>query len=55
MNVALILSHNRDMVTLETLRVDRRDQVLRLAEEHGAHNLRKKVLRVVLVQREMES
>jgi predicted nucleotidyltransferase len=28
------------MVTLETLRVERREEILRLAERHGAHNLR---------------
>jgi len=28
------------MVTLETLRVERREEILRLAERHGGHNLR---------------
>jgi predicted nucleotidyltransferase len=28
------------MVTLDTLRVDRREEILRLGERHGAHNLR---------------
>ena len=36
----LILSHNGDMVTLDTLRVERREEILRLAGRHGAHNLR---------------
>jgi uncharacterized protein len=34
------LSHNEDMVTLDTLRVERREEILRLAERRGAHNLR---------------
>jgi uncharacterized protein len=34
------LSHNRDMVTLETLRVEWREEILRLAERHGARSLR---------------
>ncbi len=28
------------MVTLETLRVEKRDEIMRLAERHGARNLR---------------
>jgi predicted nucleotidyltransferase len=36
----LELSHNGDMVTLNTLRVERREEILRLAERRGAHNLR---------------
>jgi hypothetical protein len=34
------LSHNRDMVTLDTLRAERREEILRLAERRGAHGLR---------------
>jgi predicted nucleotidyltransferase len=34
------LSHNEDMVTLDTLRAERREQVLLLAKRRGAHNLR---------------
>lgn len=34
------LSQNGDMVTLDTLRVERREEILRLAERRGAHNLR---------------
>ena len=34
------LSHNRDTVTLDTLRAERREEILRLAARHGAHNLR---------------
>jgi len=34
------LSHNKGMINLETLRVGRREEVLRLAERHGARNLR---------------
>ena len=34
------LSHNGDMVTLDTLRAERREEILRLAERRGAHNLR---------------
>ena len=29
-----------NMVTLDTLRTERRDEILRLAERRGAHNLR---------------
>jgi predicted nucleotidyltransferase len=36
----LILSHNGDMVTLDTLRVERREEILRLAGRRGAQNLR---------------
>jgi predicted nucleotidyltransferase len=36
----LLLSHNRDMVTLDTLRTERRDEILRLAGRRGAHSLR---------------
>lgn len=32
--------HNRDMVTLDALRSERRDQVLGLAQRHGAHSVR---------------
>jgi hypothetical protein len=28
------------MLTLDTLRLERREEILRLAERHGAHNLR---------------
>jgi uncharacterized protein len=28
------------MVTLDTLRVERREEIFRLAEQHGAHSLR---------------
>ncbi len=34
------LLHNKGMVTLETLRAQRRGEILRLAERHGARNLR---------------
>jgi uncharacterized protein len=34
------LSHNGDMVTLDTLRAERREEILRLAGRHGAHSLR---------------
>jgi predicted nucleotidyltransferase len=34
------LSHNRDMVTLDKLRGERREEILRLAKRRGAHNLR---------------
>jgi uncharacterized protein len=34
------LSHNGDMVTLDTLRAERREEILRLAEQRGAHSLR---------------
>ena len=35
-----VLSHNRIMLTLEALRAERRDEILRLAERRGAHSLR---------------
>jgi predicted nucleotidyltransferase len=34
------LSHNRDMVTLDTLRAERREEILRIAARHGTHNVR---------------
>ena len=34
------MSHNGDMITLDTLRAERKDEILRLAERRGAHNLR---------------
>ncbi len=34
------MSHNRDMVTLDKLRGEQRDEILRLATRRGAHNLR---------------
>lgn len=34
------LSHNGEMVTLDTLRVERREEILRLAGRRGAHSLR---------------
>ena len=34
------MSHNGDMVTLETLRAERREEILRLAGRRGAHSLR---------------
>ena len=34
------MSHNRSMVNLETLRAERRDEIIRLAGRHGAHGLR---------------
>jgi predicted nucleotidyltransferase len=34
------LSHNKGMITLATLREARREEVLRLAARHGAHNVR---------------
>ena len=34
------LSHNGDMVTLETLRREKKDEILRLAARRGAHSLR---------------
>jgi predicted nucleotidyltransferase len=34
------LSHNGDMVTLDTLRVERREEILRLALGRGAHSVR---------------
>jgi predicted nucleotidyltransferase len=40
MNGASELSHNEDMLTLDTLRAERREEVLRLAERRGAHSLR---------------
>jgi uncharacterized protein len=36
----LLLSHNRDMVTLDILRTERREEILRLAGQRGAHSLR---------------
>ena len=38
-NIAPDLSHNRDMVTLDTLRAERRQEILRLARQRGASNL----------------
>jgi uncharacterized protein len=35
-----IVSHNEAMVTMEMLRAEMRQEVLRLAERHGARNLR---------------
>ena len=35
-----VLSHNGDMVTLDTLRAERRDEIVRLAGRRGAHSLR---------------
>ena len=34
------MSHNRDMVTLDTLRVERREEILGLAARRGARSLR---------------
>src|SRR5271157_1728252 len=34
------LSHNGDMLTLDTLRAERREAMLRLARQRGAHSLR---------------
>jgi uncharacterized protein len=34
------LSHNRNMVTLDTLRTEQREQILQLASRRGAHSLR---------------
>lgn len=34
------LSHNRGMLTLDTLRTGRREEILRLARRRGARNLR---------------
>jgi hypothetical protein len=34
------LSHNGNMVTLDTLRAERREEILRLAGRRGAHSLR---------------
>jgi len=34
------LSHNGDVVTLDTLRAERREEIFRVAERRGAHNLR---------------
>ena len=34
------MSHNGDMVTLDTLRAERREEILRLAQQRGAHSLR---------------
>ncbi len=35
-----VLSHNGDMFTLDTLRAERRGEILRLAGRRGAHSLR---------------
>ena len=35
-----MLSHNGDMVTLDTLRAERREEILQLAARWGAYNLR---------------
>jgi predicted nucleotidyltransferase len=40
MNAATKLSHNGDMVTLDTLRAERREEILRLAKRRGANSLR---------------
>ena len=34
------LSHNGDMVSLDTLRAERRGEILRLAQQRGAHSVR---------------
>ena len=34
------LTHNGYMVTMDTLRAERREEILRLAERRGAHSLR---------------
>jgi predicted nucleotidyltransferase len=34
------LSHNGDVITLDTLRAEMKEEILRLAERRGAHNLR---------------
>jgi uncharacterized protein len=34
------MSHNRDMITLDALRAERREEILRLAGRRGAHSLR---------------
>lgn len=34
------MSHNVNMVTLDTLRAERREEILRLARRRGAHSLR---------------
>ena len=34
------MSHNKGMITLDALRAGRRDEVLHLAERHGARNVR---------------
>ena len=34
------LSHNNCMVTLDALRSERREEILRLAKRHGAHSVR---------------
>ena len=36
----LELSHNGDMISLDELRAGRRGEILRLAEERGAHSVR---------------
>jgi uncharacterized protein len=40
MNSPPELSHNEGMVTLQTLRTHRRDEILQLAKRRGARNLR---------------
>src|SRR5580693_56047 len=35
-----LLSHNRGMVTLDKLRGEQREEILRLARQRGAHSLR---------------
>lgn len=40
MNARRQLQHNKDMVTLDTLRAERREEILRLATRRGAHSLR---------------
>ena len=40
MKLLRLLSHNEGMVTLETLPDETRQEILRLAAQHGAHNLR---------------
>jgi len=37
---AFNMSHNKSMVTLDTLRSEKREEILRLAERHGARNVR---------------
>lgn len=37
---AVHLSHNGDMLTLDELRADRREEILRTAERYGARNVR---------------
>jgi hypothetical protein len=40
MTLTCELPENRDMLTLDTLRSARRDEILRLAKQRGAHSLR---------------